>query len=48
MKTEEEVKQRLRKCRRRLYDSNLDEEAIKRLGLIELILEWVLGDSKEI
>ena len=48
MKTEEEVRLRLRKCRSGLYDSNLSEEAIKRLGLIELILEWVLGDSKEI
>jgi len=45
MKTEEEVRQRLRKCRAKLYESKiLNKEAIKRLGLTELILEWVLEE----
>ena len=45
MRTEEEIRQRLRKCRAKLYNSEiLNKEAIKRLGLTELILEWVLEE----
>jgi len=45
MRTEEEIRQRLRRCRRKLYDSKiLNAEAIKRLGLTELVLEWVLAE----
>ena len=45
MRTEEEIRQRLRKCRAKLYNSKiLNKEAIKRLGLTELILEWVLEE----